>query len=448
MAEEKNKKSVSNVYQLDPDRPIPTEVKGFTHIASNNYRYLPYLGDDDNFFEILSECRTLSTINNACISTKTRYAVGSGWTFGEESIDKKFKEEFAKCVNKKGDMLNDILKEIFENYFTFGNVFVNLVKTQVGQTKKLRIFVKNNFDSRLAMTDDPDVVTQVIFSSRFREDNMVTLTKDDQVEVPLLIPGEKITWRDLKKGESHSCIHLKNKVAGLDHYGLPSNVSSMVGQQLEYKGERYNLDNFENNMILGGILVIKAQMSETEANKHAKNVTKTHTGDGKRGRVMVLASESGIEDSVYHKFDTANDGSYLDLDKRIEEKIIIANEWDPVLAGIKTGSTLGRGEGYYKEIFELRYNTVIRPVQEFVIEKFLEPLLLVLKEHCGLDYTSNKINITTPSPVSYGSDININDVMTIDEGRVKLGMEPIGGELGQQIISHAKSKKDVPGKQP
>lgn len=447
MDETKSPKSVSNVYQLDPSRPIPTQVKGFSHIASKNYRYLPFLGDDDNFFEILSECRTLSVINNACISTKTRYSVGSGWTFKDDTINKKFKEEFAKCVNKKGDTLNDILKEIFENYFTFGNVFVNIVKVSVGKTKKVRIFVKNNFDSRLASTEDPDVVTEVIFSSRFREENMVTLTKDDQVEIPLLIPGEDIKWKEISKGESHACIHLKNKVAGLDHYGMPTNVSSTVSQQLEYKGERYNLDNFENNMVLGGILVIKSSMSETEASKHAKNVTKTHTGDGKRGRVMVLASEQGVEDSIYHKFDTANDGSYLGLDKRLEEKIIIANEWDPVLAGIKTGSALGRGEGYFKEIFELRYNTVIRPAQEYVIEKFLEPLLLVLKEHCGLDYTANAIDIMTPSPVSYGSDIDISDVMTIDEGRSKLGLEVIGGELGKQIISHSKGK-NVPVKQP
>lgn len=444
-----DKKIISNVAKLDSEHPIPFEKKGLSHFARKSYRYIPFIGDSDNFFETLVESKLLSTTCNACVSTKTKYSVGSGWTFGDEAIDKEFKKVFANKVNKKGEKLNSILKKIFDNLYTSGNVFINIVRATTGDRKGIRIYVKNNFDSRLAYSDDPDVVEQVIFSSQFRQDSGYTVLTDDQIEVPLFFGDTGMKWGKDKKGNEHICIHIKNETSGLDHYGLPSNVASLLQQQLEYKGARYNIDNFENNLVIGGIVYCKSSMTETEAKKHSKKIVETHSGDGKRGRYLFMASEGGIDDISVVPFEKQNDGSFIELDKRLEEKIIVANEWDATLAGIKTGSSLGRGTGYFKEIFEVKYNSVIRPEQNNIIEMFLNPLLEIIDAAYNTKFSHNKIDIVTPMPISFGSDIDVNGIMTVNEGREfipDLKGKPLGPEIGNKLIGSSKSTTNVSDK--
>lgn len=437
-----DKKIISNVTKLDTEHPIPFEQKGLSHIAEKSYRYLPFLGDSDNFFETLTEAKLLSPTCNACVNTKVKYSIGSGWTFGDEAKDKEFEKFFAKRVNKKGETLNSILKKVFDNLYTTGNCFINIVKATTGDKSSIKVYVKNNFDSRLAYSEDPDVAEKVIFSSRFRERSGYIQLSSDQIEVPIYF-GEKLTWFKDSKGNEHICIHIKNEVSSADHYGLPSNVAGLLQMQIEYKGARYNIDNFENNLVIGGIIYSKSSMSEPEAKKHAKKIVESHSGDGKRGRYVFMASEGGIDDISVVPFEKQTDGSFIDMDRRVEEKIVIANEWDATLAGINTGSSLGRGKGYFKEIFEVKYKTVIRPEQEKIIECFLNPLLQIIDEACGTKFSQDAIDIVTPMPVSYGTEINPNDVLTVDEGRELMNKVPLGGEAGKQIISSNKSKSNV-----
>lgn len=444
-----NKQIISNVAKLDNTHPIPFEERGLAFMAEKNYRYIPFLGHSDNFFEVLSETKLLSPTNNACVNTKTRYAVGKGWTFKDETLDKAFNDIFAKKVNKKGHNLNDILKAIFSNYYTSGNGFANMVLAETGSAKSLRCYVKNNFDSRLAYTCDMDVATDVIFSSRFRQETGYIVLSSDQTVIPLYNGDDSQKWAMDAQKNQHICIHIKNEVPECDYYGLPSNVASLLQQQLEYKGARFNIDNFENNLVLGGIVLIKSNMSEAEAAKHGKKIIQAHTGDGKRGRWMIMAGENGIDDVVIKPFEQTKDGSFLEQGKRSEEQIIVANDWDAVLAGINTGTSLGRGKGYFKEIFEVKYNSVIRPDQEYIIRTFLQPVVNMVNKIYGTKFPAELIDIVTPMPVSYGSDIDPNKVMTVKEGRTYfpgLSEDGITEEQGAQIIDQNKGGKDVSAK--
>lgn len=440
---------VSNVAKIDADHAIPLETKGLSFIAEQSLKYIPFLGTEDIFFETLAETRMLSPTQSACIGTKVKYSVGSGWTFNDEKIDKEFHDIFAKCVSKKGHTLNDILRLGFDNGYTSGNCFIDVARAQLGKAKSVRLFVKNNFDSRLAYSSDPDMNENAIFSSRFRKETGFSSLPSDQVSYPLYSGGlNKQSWISDKIGTEHLIFHLKNEVAGLDSYGLPSNVGGYLQAVQEYKSARFNIDNFENNMVIGGVLLLKSSMTEQEIAKHARKIVKTHTGDGKTGRIMIMATEEGFEDSKFIPFDTNKEGSFIELGKRVEEQIIIANDWDQVLAGINTGSSLGRGKGYFKEIYEIKYKSVIRPEQEKMIEKFLRPLIGIINELYGTKFPTELIDIKTEMPVSFGSEIDPNKVMTVTEGRTyfpALKEDGVSKEVGAQLIDNSKNTINVSG---
>ncbi len=199
-------------------------------------------------------------------------------------------------------------------------------------------------------------------------------------------------WKQDGKVE-RTCIYFKNEIAGFDYYGLPSSVSSLLNQVLEYRGTRFNLDNVENNMVIGGAVFLSSSLSEAEATRIGNNIIKRHTGAGKQGRIAVIASEQSIADVKFVPFDTHKEGSYKEMDETCESKIIFANNWDSVLAGLQVPSSIGKGSGYLQEIYDQKYRTVIRPLINTLIEQMLNPLMEIADDWLGTKWTQETFDI-------------------------------------------------------
>ncbi|NCX93150.1 MAG: phage portal protein, partial [Gammaproteobacteria bacterium] len=226
-------------------------------------------------------------------------------------------------------------------------------------------------------------------------------------------------YRDAETGVERICVWIKNDFEGYDHYGLPSYVAALVSTQCEYQGARYNLDNFENNMVVGGALTITGSVSQEEAQRIATDLMNTHTGNGKRGRITVIATEGGLTDSKYEKHDTFEDGSYIELDDKSTQKIILANEWDATLAGLQQSGSMGKGNEYVKAIYEQKVATVIKPMHRLIKDRFFN----VLKE-IGAAWLS-------PAIAQYDLDIKVMDLFK-DSSKItgtKEGVEAIMGIL-------------------
>ncbi|HXF29752.1 MAG TPA: hypothetical protein VN457_07870, partial [Chlamydiales bacterium] len=125
---------VSNLVKADPTNPIPFERHN-SHAFSfaNNDFYLPFLSSNsstfvDNYAQHLLEARLLSATNDACITTKKDYCAGDGFmdTDGKE-LDQKILDWFA-TLNLCGDHVAAVNQAIFEDFFTWGNVPIELVR--------------------------------------------------------------------------------------------------------------------------------------------------------------------------------------------------------------------------------------------------------------------------------------------------------------------------------
>lgn len=452
MGDTKKPNVVVNSAKLDAKTPIPIEEtngRSFLMIRKGR-KYVPFFDRGDDFFSTLLTAGLLSPTNFGCVNSKTKYSIGRGLMIldgDEKKEDKEFKK-WARVVNKRGESLNEVLKKVFNNYYSSGNSFIELVRFTVGKKKYFKVFVRNYLDCRLVMADpdddDNDDTPQSVFiSKRFRKKGVWTMSSnDDVVELPIWNGDPKQKWKKCEDKTERIIIHVKQSVSGYDYYGLPSNVASLPQQILEYKGARFNLDMFDNNMVVGGVVFLQGDLTDDESKKMSRKINEAHTGDGNRGKYVLLSSQDGAANSKVEDFNVSKDFDYVEGDKRLEEKIIFANEWSKALIDPQS-SGLGSNSGkQIREIYETKMNTVIEPEQEYILEKFIFPLLDEAGKWLGNNFGDLEIGIDNIPALGIANEIDANAVLTVDEGRGALGYpEHENAEIGERIIDANKQLK-------
>lgn len=433
-----NSQIAVNAAKLDAKDPIPLETGGRGYSLLQGRQYVPFFDNGNNFFQVLTEASLLSPTNIACVNSKTKFSIGMGLMLMDEVEDTEFKK-WAKSVNKKGESFNEIISGAFNHRYNVGNLFVEIVRIKIGSTRYIKLFLKNYNDCRLETPKEgeDDIPTHVIVSQRFRKKGSWTIGSDNLISIPLYTGEPDQKWYKDEKGYEHAIIHVKNKMPGYDYYGMPSNVACLPQQILEYKMSRYNMDNFDNNLVIGGLIVLQGNMSPDESKKVAKEITTAHTGDGKRGKYVILSSENGVENSKVINFEQNKEYDYINGSKRVEEQILLANEWSKALIDPTVGG-IGNSGKQIRDLYETKMNTVIKPEQQYIIEKLVQPIMAICDQWMGTKWSAYNFGFDSIPILGIGSDVDANAVLTVNEGREILGYEAFGGEAGQQRIKDSK----------
>lgn len=451
-AKDKKSSAIVDQAELSAKTPLPFESgKGFSYVSSSPY--LQFLSPDDKYAKLLLEGRLLSATHNACITTKRDYCAGSGFHHIEANkrIDKKLLD-WLKSVNMKDESAVEINRQIFEAFFTWGNIPIEMVRYEFAGKRYFCVYPHNLMEWRLGEPDSDGIVKYAIQSKLFLQDQFVFSNEKDSKtrKLPIYNPRNLnrsraqatpgFNW--VKDGNvERSLIWYKHSVSGFDNYGLPSAVAALIYQILEYKGARYNLDNFENNMVVSAILALKGSMSQPELNKIGKRIITAHTGDGKRGRVVVVGSEEGIDGSDIHNLDTHQEGSFKEIDTAWSEKIILANQWDAVLAGIVSPSTFGKGSNFVTKILEIKKNTVIKPAQRDLMDKVWSRIFTEVGKWMGWKIDVDNIEIKDAVDISGLTDVDITPAVKINEVRQSRGLPKDTTEKGDMYLGELKGEQ-------
>ena len=450
MPTKKQNTTISNKAVLDVQNPIPFEPTGQSDaflFTISNKKYLPFLAPKDNFFQLLLEAKITSPTNNSCVNSKTNFCIGKGIYFKDAKQEDADFVKFKKRVNNKGQNFDKLFKSVFNNHFTVGNNFVEVIRGQVGSKKFVKIINRPFLDCRLSVPNDDDICESVFISKKFRRKNAWVLVENECVELPIYYGDPKMKWyKDAKQNTEHCIIHVKNDFPGYDYYGMPDNVSSLPWQILEYKTVRYNLDIIDNNLIVGGVIFLEGNVSQEEGAKVGKDIIYTHTGDGKRGRWTVVTGGKDIAKSSMQQFDTKADGSFLKLDESVESKIIDSNNWDSTLYGQHAAGGLGsNGFAYLSSIFDTKNKTVIEPTQELIFNDLINPFFEIYDAWCGTKWSELDLGFQTVTPASFAGEIDINKIIKKDEARAIIGLPVLENTVqGSEMVDVTKEKKNVP----
>lgn len=431
--EEKNKQVelkviVKNQSITDPDQPVPIEFNGSLFRYVKSKKYIPFLGSNDKFAEILLQARLTSASQNACISSISQSLIGKGIALRDGKQMHPDLLAWMKSVNRYRHTFDESLIAIADGERTFGNQFVEVVKGTILGKKFIKIYPHSFLKCRLAAleneTDDSEIQKVIISNSFINKTGY--FYKESDLQIPIWSPNildQKNVWVKDSNGNFRTMLFFKNEVSGVDYYGLPASIAGLRYQILEAKAAQFNIDNFDNNMILGGMLIFKSGMTQSEAVATAREILMTHVGNGKTGRIAVVSSEEGIGEVDFKPYTTAKEGSYNESDKRWEEKIIAANEWDSVLAGINRSSSLGNGSQYIRSIWDVKDAVLLNPLRNRLISKVIKPILRIWGEHFNVkEVFDYEFELHTNMPFSFMGDLDPNTFFQVNEARAKAGL--------------------------
>lgn len=436
IASQKSDVTVQNEVKIDVANPIPFEVSGTAaaFYFDGSKKYIPFLNPKDNFFNVLLEASLLSPTNNSCINSKVFFCSGKDFRIknATEQQAKEFRQ-FCKKVNNKRQSLGKIIDGFFGKHFRVGNNFLEIVRAKAGNTKKVFVYNRSFLECRLGEPDENDIPQTVLISKKFIKGESWSFDINDCVELPIF-NYEETNWKKMPDGTERAVMHIKNEMDGYEYYGMPENISSLPWQLLEYECAAYDLDNLENNMVIGGTIILEGNFTEDELTKVATRITRQHTGKGKRGRWSILGNKQGT--GTINNFQKQVDGNFLQLDENAEKKIINANNWDKNLYGGSDNKGLGNGgNAYLKTIFKIKHKTVVEPMRQIFMEEFFMPFLEVVDEWTGSKWSQFEYEFESIDIEDLMEKIDINSITTVDEGRELTGKEPLKDERGQKLIS-------------
>lgn len=431
---EKNKQpkerilTVNNQIKLDPQHPIPIQYGGDSFSNIRGKKYIPFLGRDNNLPNLLLEARLTSPTQDQCISSIAASVVGNGLSVQDidpKDLDPDF-SEWIKCVNNDQDSFDDLLHATIEGEREQGNQFIEVVKGTVGGKAFMKVHLHPFQYCRFAeLEKQENQPSAVVISKLFAKRGYRRI--DDARRIPLWSPNpldQTKCWFQDEEGNYRTMLHFSNKKQGIDYYGMSASISGLRYQVIEGMLAQYNIDNLENNMILGGMLMFKSAMTEQEALLNAEKIMLSHIGAGKTGRIAVIASESGLDDVKFEKYDTRNEGSYMELDKSVQKKIIATNDWHEVLIGLNEGGgSLGNGNNYIRSIWYSKEASLLNPLRRKITDKVVMPLMKIYADVFGKpEILKYNFWFNSAMPFSFLGDVKPEQYVQVNEARGAAGL--------------------------
>jgi hypothetical protein len=438
--------TVENSVKLDPVNPIPFQGGGDYFYAITGKKYIPFIGRDDNLPNLLLEARLSSVTHDACITTIAQSTIGNGLTILDQENPKTEFIKWMQNVNNVQISFDEALKSIVEGERWGGNQFVEVIRSQIGTQKTLKLKVHSLLYCRLAEPDEDDCVKSVFVHKLFAKRGLRTADVKKAREIPLWSDNEldkNKVWLKNPNGTESTMLHFKNEVGGIDYYGLPASKTGLRYQKLEGQFAQHNIDDLENNMVLGGMIVFKSGMTPEEARQNGQEILLSHVGAGKTGRWAVLSSESGIKDVDVIPYTTSKEGSFIEVDKRVEEKIIASHNWAKEFCFSDSGA-LGKGSGYIRALWDLKESSLLNPLRGRLIASIVNPIVKIYSDwFSDKEILAYKYAFKSAMPFSFMGDIEPELFMQVNEARRLASLPPDDKKEGVYLSEMKTKPKDV-----
>lgn len=408
-------------------------------------KVVPWYTTKNDFGILLTMLLELSSTHRSCVNTKADYILGDGFSLfkgkgksilnnvlSKVSEDKpsddevKAIDDFLEHVNVDEENINDILKAAAVNYEAYGNVYIETVRGSIAGQKYFYIYLQDA--PRVLHVKDED---EVMICSDFNND----VLKDAQVRTV----GK---WSKDEFGGERRVWCLKAKSPLRDTYGLPPAVASMYNQKIEHEIPSHNLDRFYSDFMPKIFMQFfePGGMTEQEEEKFYNDLEATYTRRGGKKRsifAQVLESEN-MKANIQMLGENTAEGDFQILDDRTTQKILTAHQWHHVLAGIPSAKGIGDSKEV-RNVFELYNNTTIKPRQNLLLSKLINP---IFKEACEwLDIAKDTyLGLSSSLPISFIGDIDVNAILTVDEAREYMGWSKLPDpEKGGQFVKRGGS---------
>ena len=378
---------------------VDSEVKDLDRLRED---FIPF-GKDNLFPQYLAELKRQSSTHRSVLAQKTTFTTGGGFLTSNETL-----ASFIEDVNANGESLKDCFKRLADDYYTYGNAFLEGVVYEGGV----------NFYHKDAATARVSKNKKYVFFNPDWSDYRKNKEKTQRVPIYPNVSNSRFI------------IHYKDYESTFNFYGLPDYVAALEHIAIDYEIGKFNHTSFKNGFSPSAIVTVNGDFGEAEAEKFVETAKETLTGSGNNSKILFLVKNG--EDSRgtdVQIISNKEDGDFLDLQKLTDQNIITAHRWQPALSGIVSSGKMNNTGSEIRIAYDLAMSTVIRDTTNIL----LEPIKRVIMQEMGID--TSDLAVAYEPPISFLSDIDPKLVLTIDEQRAMLNKDLPKIEGGEMLIS-------------
>ena len=370
------------------------EVREEKDLSKLTKDYIPFGEEATNDFPLhLAELKRKSATHRAILSQKTIFTTGSGFQTEDEGL-----LAYLENANAHGENFMSIWKKIVDDYYTFGNAYYEIVHFEGG----VNIYHIDATKVRIAKDQE-----NVIISPDW--ENYEQRKEDAEV-----IPFYPNFVRD--KGNQRSVVHIKDYEPEFEYYGLPDYIAALEDISVNYEIGRWNNTKFKNHFQPSSIVEINGDMSDEEAEALVEEARNKFTGEGNNGKILFLVKNGDTAPATVTTLDDKSEGNFLNLQNVTNQNIITAHRWQPSLSGLVSAGKMNSTGSEIRIAYEMVMATVVKGTMHLLFE----PIKQILKDS---GYEVEDLEVKYEPPISFMSDINIQDVLEINELREVLGYE-------------------------
>jgi len=365
------------------DLAIPPNITEPKNLKDVRTKWIPF-GKDNLFPQYLAELKRKSSTQRSVLAQKTVFTSGAKFVCRDESLEK-----FIEDVNADHESLRDVFKKLADDYYTFGNAYMECVRYEGG----VNIYHIDATTVRMGKSKKEVYVNS---------DWCKYWNNDEKMHRLPIYP---------RVAHGKFVIHFKDYEPTFNFYGLPDYVAALEHIAVDYEIGKWNHTKFLNGFQPSAIVEINGDMGEEEAQKMVKEAQKKFVGEGNNGKILFIVKNGDTAPANVQIIKDDQDGSWLDLQQITDQNIITANRWQPSLSGIVSSGKMNNTGSEIRIAYDLVMTTVIRDTSELL----LNGMRTVLFNEMG--YDPKDLTIHYEPPISYANDIEIREVLTINEQR-------------------------------
>ena len=243
---------------------VTSEVKDLNALRED---FVPF-GKDNLFPQYLAELKRQSSTHRSVLAQKTTFTTGGGFLTSNESLS-----EYIQDVNANGESLKEVFKRLADDYYTYGNAFLEGVVYDGG----VNLYHKDASTARMSKDKK-----SVLFNPDWKN---YTRNKDKTQKIPI--------YPNISR--SRFIIHYKDYESTFNFYGLPDYVAALEHIAIDFEIGKFNHTSFKNGFSPSAIVTVNGDFGESEAEKFVETAKDTLTGSGNNSKILFLVKNG--EDS-------------------------------------------------------------------------------------------------------------------------------------------------------
>jgi len=377
-------KSKSNTFEFGVfNLSTPQHIEEPQDLSRVYTDFIPF-GQNNLFPQYLAELKRKSSTHRSVLAQKTIFTSGAKFVTKNDNL-----KSYIRDVNADGESLRDVYKKLADDYYTFGNAYLEGVLYEGG----MNLYHVDATTVRMSKTKKDVYIHPDWARYKTEQKKMKKIPIYPQVN------------------NSRFVIHFKDYEPTFNFYGLPDYVAALEHVAVDYEIGKWNHTKFQNGFQPSAIVEISGDMGEDEAKKMVKEAQKKFVGEGNNGKILFIVKNGDTSPANVQIIKDDQDGSWLDLQKITDQNIITAHRWQPSLSGIVSSGKMNNTGSEIRIAYDLCMTTVVKDTSDMLLNGIRT---LLFRE---LNYQPEELMIHFEPPISYITDIDVKEVLTINEQR-------------------------------